>query len=82
MTLYTAHASTLHGPDFLGVATGTIEDIEAYFSDQSQYGLTVTPAQVVNVPEGYAQERRYLVQELADLQSRVDKLNAKLDSRE
>jgi hypothetical protein len=65
----------------LGYAIGASRDIAAYYKDQQQYGLDLEPIQSVIVPEGYADMRADLELRKAELESELDELNKRIQSR-
>ncbi|MHC4302202.1 MAG: hypothetical protein ACYS7Y_33500 [Planctomycetota bacterium] len=65
---------------FLGIATGTIADITAYFDDRKAYGLDVEPVSVNRIPDGYAEQRAPLLKRKVAVEAELRKLNAQLDA--
>ena len=68
-----------HDP-IVGYATGKTHDIEAYFDNVKQYGLTIEAIKVVEVPSGYKAHRDNIVAKRDRLQAELDELNKRLEN--
>jgi hypothetical protein len=76
-----AKTSDNHDP-VVGYAIGADHDIEAYFEDGKQYGITLEPITPVAVPSGFAAHRTNIVNKRDKLQAEVDELNRRLKDKE
>jgi len=77
--LYAVYANQLDREQFLGVATGVVKDIEAYYDQKKSYGLRVEPLKIVEIPEGYAGKYEKLIKERVVLEERLKQLNKEIN---
>ena len=78
VTVYQVHANHVDRQAFLGLATGCPEDIAAYFADQEGYGLEITKANIIAVPEGYAAKRTTLLEKRKQLEAQLKEIQQQL----
>ena len=65
----------------LGYATGTIEDIEAYFNDRMGYGLVITPLTPVDIPVGFAVKQKALLIRKEQLEEEFRKITEEISPK-
>ncbi len=69
------------GNHLLGHAVGNHEDIAAYFEDEKGYGLEMNVVIAKKIPEGYAMKKRALQDLKESLESELEAINKKIDSK-
>lgn len=74
--LYIVRGTGSNSDYFIGLATGTVEDITAYYDDKKGYGLRIDQANITNVPDGYAVKRDALIAEKRQLEKRIQTIEA------
>lgn len=80
--IYAVTAKYTAGPYFLGLATGSQEDICAYFESQKGYGLDVSPVKCINVESGFAEKRRQLLTKQAQLKLELEQIEQELKGQQ
>lgn len=78
--IYAVTAKYTAGPCFLALATGSQEDICAYFESQKGYGLDVSPVKCINVESGFAEKRRQLLIKQQELEVEIGIIKQELNS--
>lgn len=79
---YVVYAKHTDRDILLGIATGTIEDIEAfYYSQRGEEGIKIEPLRLQHIPSGLAAvkntllaNRNVIKQQLADLDKQINEL--------
>lgn len=78
--MYAVYANHENHRNFLGIASGDMQDIEAFYESRKAYGLDIEPIQVNHIPAGFAVEkaalkerRRVVAEQLAALDGQLKK---------
>lgn len=74
------HAKHVDGPYFLGIASGSHDDICLYFDKQKAYGLEFSKVKIVQVPSGYAKKKKALLEELENLEKKKRSLLEQIEN--